>query len=188
MHTCARRWQRCISIALLLCAVVGGLTACDAPPPPKAYVDTGARFPELQLTNLKGEPVSTAQFAGKVLVLNVWATWCAPCRKELPSLQRLSDQLDPQHFAVIGMSVDADVHVVREFLIERKVTFTNWQDADMQVAREVLGARAYPSTYLISADGVVRRVVGGAQPWDNAEWLNLIRSIADQPKQRDGKL
>lgn len=166
-------------MALLLCAVAGGLSACDAPPSPKVYVDAGARFPELHLTDLKGEPVSTAQLAGKVLVLNVWATWCAPCRRELPSLQRLSEQLDPQKFAVVGMSIDADGYVVREFLIERKVTFTNWQDADMRVAREVLGVRAYPSTYLVSADGVVRRVVGGAQPWDNAEWLTLIRTMAD---------
>ena len=124
--------------------------------------------------------MSTAQFVGKVLVLNVWATWCAPCRRELPSLQRLSDQLDPQRFAVVGMSVDADDHVVREFLIERKVTFTNLQDADMRVARDVLGVRVYPSTYLISADGVVQRVVVGSREWDSTEWQNLIRSFAAQ--------
>jgi len=179
VDTRARRLLRCASKALLLCTVVGGLCACETPPPAKISVDTGARFPELHLINLKGERVSTAQLAGKVLVLNVWATWCAPCRRELPSLQRLSEQLDPEKFAVVGMSVDADDHVVREFLIERKVTFTNWQDVDMHVAREELGVRAYPSTYLISADGVVRRVVGGAQPWDNAEWLTLIRTMAD---------
>ncbi len=165
---------RSLSIAGLLC-----LSACDAPQTPQAQVVAGARFPELRLINLKGEPVSTAQFAGKVLVLNVWATWCAPCRRELPSLQRLSEQLDPQKFVVLGMSVDSDDHVVRECLIERKVTFTNWQDADMRVAQDVLGVRAYPSTYLVAADGTVRRVVGGAQPWDNAEWQTLIRSLTD---------
>ncbi len=163
-----------MSMAGLLC-----LSACDAPQSLQTQLVAGARFPALQLTNLKGEPVSTAQFAGKVLVLNVWATWCAPCRRELPSLQRLSEQLDPQKFVVLGMSVDADDHVVREFLIERKVTFTNWQDADMRVARDMLGVRAYPSTYLVAADGIVRRIVGGAQPWDNAEWQTLIRSLTD---------
>lgn len=136
------------------------------------------RFPELQLTSLKGEAASTAQFAGKVIVLNVWATWCAPCRKELPSLQRLSEKLDPQFFAVVGMSIDADDHVVREFLIERKITFTNLQDADMRVAREVLGVSAYPSTYLITAGGVVQRVVRGAQEWDSMEWQKFIRGLA----------
>lgn len=136
------------------------------------------RFPELQLTNLQGEAVNTAQFAGKVLVLNVWATWCAPCRKELPSLQRLSEKLDPRQFAVIGMSVDADDHVVREFLIERKVTFTNLQDADMRMARSILGVHAYPSTYLVNTDGIVQRVVGGAQEWDSPEWQKMIRSLA----------
>jgi len=174
MNLGARCLLRNWPIALLIC-----LASCDAPQSPTAQVVAGAKFPELQLINMKSEPVSTAQFAGKVLVLNVWATWCAPCRRELPSLQRLSEQLDPQHFAVIGMSVDADEHVVREFLIERKVTFTNWQDADMRIARDVLGVRAYPSTYLVAADGVVRRVVGGAQPWDSAEWQDLIRTLAN---------
>lgn len=180
------QYPRGVCIALLLCAVLAAISACEAPSFPKPHVDAGARFPDLALANLKGEPVSTAQFSGKVLVLNVWATWCAPCRKELPSLQRLSDQLDPQQFVVLGMSVDADAHVVREFLIEHKVSYTNWQDADMHLARDVLGVRAYPSTYLITADGVVRRVVGGAQPWDNVEWLNLIRSLRVAPAQQGG--
>lgn len=163
----------------MVCAVLASFTACEAPPSsPPAQVVAGARFPDLQLTDLKGERVSTAQFAGKVLVLNIWATWCAPCRKELPSLQRLSEQLDPQRFAVVGMSVDADDHVVREFLIERKVTFTNLHDADMRVARDVLGVRVYPATYLISADGVVQQVIGGAREWDSAEWQDTIRSFA----------
>lgn len=174
-------------MALAICATLGSLTACEAPPPSSpAQVGDGARFPNLQLTDLKGEPASTAQFAGKVLVLNVWATWCAPCRKELPSLQRLSEQLDPQRFAVVGMSVDADDHVVREFLIERKVTFTNLHDADMRVAHDVLGVRVYPLTYLISADGVVQRVIGGAREWDSAEWQNLIRSFAAQSTGQEG--
>ena len=160
-----------------MCAVLGNLTACETPALPKTQINTGARFPELPLVNLKGEPVSTAQFAGKVLVFNVWATWCAPCRKELPSLQRLSEQLDPQRFAVVGMSVDADAHVVREFLIERKVTFINLQDADMRVAQEVLGVSAYPSTYLVTSGGVVQRAVRGAQEWDSAEWQKLIRGL-----------
>ena len=173
-------------MVLAIGAVVAGLIACQAPSAPQARVDTGARFPSLQLKDFKGAPVSTAQFAGKVLVLNVWATWCPPCRKELPSLQRLSEQLDPQHFAVVGLSVDADDHVVREFLIERKVTFINLQDADMRVARDVLGVRLYPSTYIVSADGVVQRVVGGEQEWDSAEWQNLIRSFAVQSTGQGG--
>ena len=205
-----RHLRRCGWVALALCGVLANLTACDTSKtslPPAAYVDAGARFPELHLVKVGGEwtPGQREQIdrlgvardithlvglsrwelaevyrrATVVLVLNVWATWCAPCRKELPSLQRLSEQLDPQRFAVLGLSVDADDHVVREFLIERKLTFTNWQDPDMRVARSVLGVRAYPSTYLITADGSVRRVVGGAQPWDSPEWLTLIRSMAD---------
>jgi hypothetical protein len=76
------------------------------------------------------------------------------------------------------VSVDDDDHLVREFLIDRKVGFANFQDPAMRVARDVLGVRAYPSTYLVSADGRVREVVEGAREWDSAEWVAEIKALA----------
>lgn len=155
------------------------LTACEQPPPAPLRVNVGAAFPELKFTTLSGEPASTQQFAGKALIVNIWATWCGPCRRELPSLQRLANTLDPQRFVVLGVSIDGDDHLLREFLIDRKVTFPNFHDANMSVARDVLGLRAYPSTFLVSTDGIVRRVVERAEAWDGENWRPEILALAN---------
>lgn len=165
---------KAVSLALLF-----ALTACNQPPSAPLRVNVGNPFPELKVSTLSGEPASTQQFAGKALVVNVWATWCGPCRRELPSLQRLANTLDPQRFAVIGVSIDSDDHLLREFLIDRKVTFPNFHDAQMTVASQVLGLRAYPSTFLVSADGIVRRVVERAEAWDSENWRPEILALAN---------
>lgn len=156
------------------------LTACE-PPPPNLRVVPGSLFPKLQVTTLSGQPTTTAKYSGKVQVINVWATWCAPCRKELPALDRLADALDRDKFVVFGVSIDGDDHLVREFLIDRKVRFTSYLDAQQHMARGVLGVRAYPSTFLVGTDGKLREVVEGAREWDSAEWIARVRALAEQP-------
>ena len=101
--------------ALLLAAALGGCAQHSAPPD---HIVTGQPFPTLQVNDLEGRAAVLAAERGKLVVLNVWATWCAACRKELPSLQRLSGDLDPRRFAVIGLSLDNDAHDVREYLID----------------------------------------------------------------------
>lgn len=155
------------------------LTACDQPPAKPLHVNVGDPFPALLVKTLSGEPASTQQFAGKILVVNIWATWCSPCRRELPSLQRLANTLDPKHFAVFGVSIDSDDHLLREFLIDRNVTFPNFHDAQMSVANQALGLRAYPSTFVVSADGIVRYVSERAEVWDSDSWRTEIQALAN---------
>ena len=159
-------------------ALLFALASCEEPPHPPLHVNVGDHFPELKVSTLSGAPASTQQFAGKALVVNVWATWCGPCRRELPSLQRLANSLDPQRFAVIGVSIDSDDHLLREFLNDRKVTFPNFHDMQMSAARDVLGLRAYPSTFLVSSDGIVRHVVERAEAWDSEQWHAEILALA----------
>lgn len=169
-------------------AALGMVGACDdGAPPPQLKVSIGAPFPALQVMTMTGQPISTAQFNGRAMVLNVWATWCAPCRKELPSLQRLQDEFDARHVVVAGMSIDADDHLVREFLIDRKVSFVNFQDAHQDMARDVLGVRAYPSTFLVSSDGVLRAVIEGAREWDDAVSVRQVKELLGQPGRQDVK-
>ncbi len=164
--------------ALLLFTTLGLLAGCDSQAPlPPLKVAVGDPFPVLSVTTLNGETASTEEFKGRALVLNVWATWCAPCRKELPSLQRLGALFDQRQLVVVGMSIDSDDHLVREFLIDRKVVFQNFQDADQKAARDLLGVRAYPSTFLVSSDGVLRAVVEGAREWDDATSVQQVRGL-----------
>ena len=136
----------------------------------------GQPFPPLTLSDIDGKKVPLSSFHGKLVVLNVWATWCPPCRKELPSLQRLSRTLDAQRFAVVGLSLDQDEVAMREYLIDKGVTYANFVDREMAIAKDVLGMKAYPDTFLIGPDGTFLGRVVGAVQWDNPRMLQALEA------------
>ena len=98
------------------------LTACEETSLPPLKVNKGQSFPAFNVKNIQGEPTAYQHQPGKVSIINIWATWCGPCRYELPSLQRLQEKLGNEKFSVIGLSVGSDDHMVREFLIDRKIS------------------------------------------------------------------
>jgi thiol-disulfide isomerase/thioredoxin len=114
---------------------------------------------------------------GKTLVVNFWATWCLPCRKEMPDLQRLSDTMDEHRFKVIGVSVDEDKNLMREFLLQQKIRFDNYHDVDRHLARDLLKVRAYPETFIISPQGIIIRRIVGAQSWNTKAVYSLLESV-----------
>jgi len=149
----------------------------------------GEPFPELVLPGLDREDLPITQLRGKLVVLNVWATWCPPCRKELPSLQRLGEQLDPQRFAVLALSVDDNKHEPREYLIDRKIKLVSYIDLTMTIVNEALGAQVYPDTYLIGPDGRFLMNIEGDREWDSLEVIAALEAAyAGNPLQLQGIL
>ncbi|VAW84127.1 Thiol:disulfide oxidoreductase TlpA, partial [hydrothermal vent metagenome] len=138
----------------------------------------GQTVVDLPLLDLKGESVSYSPAEGKVTVLNLWATWCPPCREEMPSLQRLADDLDSEKYQVVGIAMDHDDHLVREFLGERDVIFLNLLDATNNVINDTLLVQALPSTLILNEQGVVVDVILGGREWDSAESRGLIEKQA----------
>ena len=136
----------------------------------------GKAFPSFMLSYVLGESAGEPAFQGKVLVLNVWATWCPPCRKEMPSLQRLSQTLDPKRFAVIGLSTDEDSLLAIEFLKQGGITFSNFFDRNGKMSKQ-LGLKVYPETFLITPDGILALRVSGLQDWSSPEMLVLLEEI-----------
>ena len=110
-------------------------------------------------------------------MINVWATWCAPCRHEMPSLQRLSRQLGSDRLELVGLSVDTDDHVVREYLIENKILFPSYLDRDSVIANGVFGIRVFPSTFFLGPDGVLLKVVEGWRDWESPEIVADIKRL-----------
>ena len=176
------RWQR------LALAVMGSLlmavSACNKTESVPPRLVEGQEFPSFMLNYVLGENATKPAFHGKVLVLNIWATWCPPCRKEMPSLQRLSQTLDPKRFAVIGLSTDQDALLATEFLVQSGVTFSNFFDPNGKMSKQ-LGLKVYPETFLIAPDGTLARRITGLQDWSSPEMLVLLEDIYQNERGSD---
>lgn len=136
-----------------------------------------AELPEVSFTDEKGESKTLADFKGKTILLNLWATWCAPCREEMPSLDRLQAELGGDNFEVIALSIDrGGVEASKRFLEEIKVTsLATYVDASGK-ATKPLHVIGMPTTLLIDADGrEVGRLVGPAH-WDSPAAKKLIEA------------
>ena len=156
------------------------LAACsDAAPSAPAI---GERFPLEALAGASPLNDFSRELQGKALLVNFWATWCEPCRREMPVLQQLSDRLDADRFAVIGVSVDEDTNLALEFLLERGIRFGNLQDSGQPPARQALGILSYPQTFLVAPDGrITARIDEILDPGDPglAAWYSTVSRDAD---------
>lgn len=145
---------------------------------PRTFVlhDTPKPVPQVDFQDGDGNPRSLADFRGKVVLLNVWATWCGPCRREMPTLDRLQAQLGGPDFEVAALSIDrAGIGVVRSFYAEVGVEhLAMYVDSSGKAARQ-LGAFGLPTTLLIDRKGrEAGRLVGPAE-WDTPEMVAFIR-------------
>lgn len=166
---------------LAIWAVFLVLAACRQDAPVRAPLVEGRAFPAFMLDDVLRVPQSA--YRDKTLVLNIWATWCEPCRKEMPDLERLSRRLDPQRFAVVGLSVDRDPLLVAEFLMRSGVSFANLLDQDGKMSKQ-LGLEVYPQTFLIARDGTLLRRLSGWQDWNGAPMLAVLEA-ADRHSRDD---
>jgi cytochrome c-type biogenesis protein len=161
----ARRLGR-MRAAAVLAALVGAAllgAGCGGDGPRRlAAVEVGKPAPEYASLTLAGDTASLATLRGDVVLLNIWATWCHPCRTEIPELERLYQQHKARGLTVVGVSIDAggEDDAVRDFAREYGMTFPVWRDADGRVST-VFGAIGVPATYLIDRAGTLRwRKVG----------------------------
>jgi thiol-disulfide isomerase/thioredoxin len=127
------------------------------------------------MRGLNGPDRKLSAYRGRPLVINVWASWCGPCREEMASLERLAWREEAAAFTVIGISTDDDAAAARGFLKRSNATFNHYIDHDLEL-ESLLGANRLPLTLLIDAQGRLLRRVYGAQHWDGPEALRLIRS------------
>ena len=167
----ARRW---CATGFVLAALVG----CDKPAAPAVFAE-GQAFPPFMLALLTGDEAKAARLQGKLLVLNIWATWCPPCREEMPSLDRLDKTLDSKRFAVVGLSIDADTLLATEFLLQHRISFTNFFDKDGAVTRQ-LSLKAYPETFVIAPDRTLLRRMTGLHDWSSPEMVQLLERLYQQ--------
>ena len=123
-----------------------------------------------------GKPSQLADLRGKVVVLNFWATWCPPCVEEMPSLNRLHEQLALQGGIVLGISVDEDGAAYEKFLQEHKIRFPTHRDPSKQIS-SAYGTFMYPETYIIDRRGRIARKIIGPQDWSRPETIAYLQNL-----------
>lgn len=105
------------------------------------------------------------EYLGRPLLINFWATWCPPCRKEMGDLGALHSKLGPKGLQLIAISVDADRNLVKEYVLREKLGFTVLVDEAQQWSATALRVPGFPTTYLVGADGLIREVWVGPRSW-----------------------
>ncbi len=134
--------------------------------------------PDFTLLDMDDEIYTLSSYRGKVVMLNFWATWCPPCRREMPSLERLYSKLKDQGFVVIAVNQFESPDLVFEFTgrLSLEPTFPILFDRDSRVA-EQFGVKGLPTTYLLDKDGRIRyRAIGGRE-FDHAEIEEMIKGL-----------
>jgi thiol-disulfide isomerase/thioredoxin len=148
------------------------LAACG---PSSVQPGVGARLPDIALSGLTVEaPISTEALRGTPHVINFWATWCGPCRQEMSGLERISHPLAAQGVRVIGVTVDQDLNLAREFVRANKLTFPMYADGATKPFQSALRVGALPETVLVAADGTIAARILGARDWNAGESHRLL--------------
>jgi cytochrome c biogenesis protein CcmG, thiol:disulfide interchange protein DsbE len=134
---------------------------------------------------LDGKPAHLSDLRGKVVVLNFWGSWCAPCVEEIPSLIALHRRIASRNAVVLGISADADEADYGNFLREHGVIFPNYRDPGTKEDRrspiaQMYGTSMYPETYIIDRKGVILRKIIGPQAWDSPDLLAYFDAILGQ--------
>ena len=136
-------------------------------------VEIGGYLREATLRGFSGNTKKFSDYRGKPLIINVWASWCGPCRAEMGSLDRLARRYGGKQFNVIGISTDDDGNAAAAFIKHSKISFVNFLDSKLFL-ENMLGANTIPLTVLVDANGRVLKKIRGAREWDSPEIVDAI--------------
>lgn len=149
-------------------------------------ITVGSRAPDFHAVTLDAppKPRTVGDYTGQVTLVNVWATWCLPCEKEMPTLEALYQRYHDKGFHLVAVSVDAPgmANDVRKYAERHKLTFDVFWDSTGKIARDYM-TTGYPESFIIGRDGVIRYKEIGAPPlgWDRAEIHGLLDQLLAEP-------
>jgi thiol-disulfide isomerase/thioredoxin len=190
-----RQWALVIGVSVALGVGLWAVTArlgdelfplkigADAPDfaalPVEAPAPALADAPSSPLREVKG----IDDFTGEVVLLNIWATWCGPCRIEMPSMQRLQERLGPKGLRIVAVSVDdpGQAGAIRRFAQELGLTFELLHDPTKAIER-TYQTTGVPETFLIGRDGTIRRRSIGAEAWDSEANVAQLERLLAEPR------
>ena len=139
----------------------------------------GNPAPDFDTVDLKGDVWSLSDLKGKVVFVNFWATWCAPCREEMPSMQRLYEKMPKDKFEMIALFNNDKKPAVRNFVSQLGLTFPIWSDES-----NIIGARygltGLPETLIVDKKGIIREKFIGPAEWDTPETIEMLTKYINE--------
>jgi thiol-disulfide isomerase/thioredoxin len=141
-------------------------------------VPAGTVAAPFRMPALDGSPVASTELAGKVIILNFWATWCGPCKDEMPAFERLRKSLDQDKFVLLTVTTDLQRDGIRHFLKNLDVHLPVLFDEDQEVSRAYM-VRALPTTVIIGRTGTLLGRAVGPREWDSPEAVGLLRRLME---------
>jgi peroxiredoxin len=168
-----------VAVAVVLGVLAFALGAALVLTPEITQIEPGAKAPDASVVNVAtGDTVSVRDYRGQVVLLNLWATWCPPCLEEMPSMERLYQELGPEGLRVVAVSVDQvlDAEAVRRWTEERGFTFTILQDRSGRI-QQTYQTTGEPESFVLDKRGVIVKKVIGAIAWDHPAQKALFRRL-----------
>jgi len=159
-------------IAVLAVALVWVVSGTLEP----RIVHAGDTAPNFSITTDDGRVVTRSNFVGKLLLLNFWATWCPPCIEEIPTLDAFQRLMGPLGVVVLGVSVDRNERLYKQFLQRTRVTFRTARDPEENISARY-GTFQFPETYIIDRSGKVVQKVISNQNWMDPEFLARVKAM-----------
>lgn len=148
----------------------------------KAFSTPGGQAPSpLILPDLSDQTIDLTAFKGEVVLVNFWATWCEPCRDEMPSLNRLQKQFGAKRFRILGINIGEGKPRIEQFLTRIPVDFTILRDTDSEVMK-TWRVRVLPASFLIDRNGMLRYQLVGDANWDKPQMRAPILQLLKQEK------
>jgi len=172
--------QQWTLIASVVTTAVFGIALAIKLRPQLNLLEVGSTAPDFDAVQLPtGRPVKIEDYRGKVVLLNIWATWCPPCKVEMPSMEQLHRKLAGTDFRLVAVSVDEeDSTVVNKFVKDMGLTFEILHNRDGSI-RRIYQTTGVPESFVIDRDGVIVKKVIGAADWGAPVNENLIRRLID---------
>jgi peroxiredoxin len=167
-----------IAVGVVLGVIGFGIGAALLLTPEITRIEPGARAPNYTVTTVtSGASVALRDYRGRVVLLNLWATWCPPCEQEMPSMERLYQEMGPQGLEVLAISIDQlTPEAVRRWAEERGLSFTVLQDRSGRI-QQVYQTTGMPESFVVDREGVIVKKVIGATEWDHPAQKALFRRL-----------
>jgi peroxiredoxin len=165
---------------LLLTLSVREAVSLDAAP------QVGKLAPSFTLADVNGKKVTLSEYSGKVILINFWATFCGPCKAEMPSLNSLFLEFKKDGLIVLAISTDDSEKPVQSFIKEKNIAFSVLMDKDQEVYFDQYGVLGLPTSFIIDRDGVIVDKIRGERVWDAPDMKEKIRMFLSK-KGKEGK-